>query len=118
MNVRSITASFQLLPSEHARRPCQAFGLHGKYLRENQNSCLIRCLPRLRCQTETSMSRPSQTESTYVQTVPDGSCLCPDFRAFARLSCVYVQTFVRSPDFRSSILHKFPLIKRAKSSLR
>ena len=39
--------------------------------------------------------------SKYVQTVPDGSCLCPDFRAFARLSCVHVQTFVRSPDFRA-----------------
>ena len=24
------------------------------------------------------MSRPSQTESAYVQTVPDGRCLCPD----------------------------------------
>ena len=68
------------------------------------------------------MSRPSQTESTYVQTVPDGKCLCPDFRAFmsrlsfvhqtvarsfpefrafTRLSCVHVQTFVRSPDFRA-----------------
>ena len=58
-------------------------------------------LPRLRCQTEASMSRPSQTESTYVQTVPDESCLCPDFRALARLSRVHVQTFLRScPDFR------------------
>ena len=58
--------------------------------------------PRLRCQTEASMSRPSQTESTYVQTVPDGKCLCQDFRAFIRLSCVHVQTFVRScPDFRA-----------------
>ena len=26
---------------------------------------------------------------------------CPDFRAFTRLSCVHVQTFVRSPDFRA-----------------
>ena len=68
----------------------------------------------------------SQTESRYVQTVPDGKCLCPDrprrkvpmsrlscvhqtfvrscsdFRAFTRLSCVHVQTFVRScPDFRA-----------------
>ena len=25
------------------------------------------------------MSRPSQTESVYVQTLPDGKCLCPDF---------------------------------------
>ena len=47
------------------------------------------------------MSRPSQTESAYVQTVPDGKCLCPDFRAFTRPSCVHVQTFVRSPDFRA-----------------
>ena len=61
------------------------------------------------------MSRPSQTESTYVQTVPDGRRLCPDFRAFmSRLSCVHqtfvrscpefrvnVQTFMRSPDFRA-----------------
>ena len=65
----------------------------------------------------------SQTESRYVQTVPDGKCLCPDrprrkvpmsrlscvhqtfvrscpdFRAFTRLLCVHVQTFVRSPDY-------------------
>ena len=48
------------------------------------------------------MSRPSQTESAYVQTLPDGKCLCPDYRAFkifrafivrsilpmSRLSCV------------------------------
>ena len=65
------------------------------------------------------MSRPSQTESAYVQTFvrsPDfrafmsrPSCVhqtfvrsCPDFRAFTRLSCVHVQTFVRScPDFRA-----------------
>ena len=47
------------------------------------------------------MSRPSQTEGAYVQTVPDGKCLCPDFRAFTRPSCVHVQTFVRSPDFRA-----------------
>ena len=64
------------------------------------------------------MSRPSQTESAYVQTFvrsPDFrafmfrlSCVhqtfvrsCPDFRAFTRLSCVHVQTFVRSPDFRA-----------------
>ena len=65
------------------------------------------------------MSRPSQTESAYVQTFvrsPDLrafmsrlSCVhqtfvrsCPDFRAFTRLSCVHVQTFVRScPDFRA-----------------
>ena len=75
-----------------------------------------KCFPRLR----------SQTESRYVQTVPDGKCLCPDrprrkvpmsrlscvhqtfvrscpdFRAFTRLSCVHVQTFVSScPDFRA-----------------
>ena len=74
-----------------------------------------KCFPRLR----------SQTESRYVQTVPDGKCLCPDrprrkvpmsrlscvhqtfvrscpdLRAFTRLSCVHVQTFVRSPDFRA-----------------
>ena len=32
----------------------------------------------------------------------DGKCLSSDFRAFTRLSCVYVQTFVRScPDFRA-----------------
>ena len=56
---------------------------------------------KLRSQTEASMSRPSQVESTYVQTVTDGSCLCPEFRAFTRLSCVNVQTFVRSSDFRA-----------------
>ena len=43
------------------------------------------------------MSRPSQTEVAYVQTFVRS----PDFRAFmSRLSCVH-QTFVRScPDFR------------------
>ena len=45
------------------------------------------------------MSRPSQTESAYVQTVPEEKCLCPDFRTFTRLSCVHDQTFVRSPDY-------------------
>ena len=40
-------------------------------------------VPRLRC----------QTESRYVQTVPDGKCLCPDYRAF---KIAYVQTIVRS----------------------
>ena len=58
------------------------------------------------------MSRPSQTESVYVQTLPDGKCLCPDFRAFkifrafivrskvlmSRLSCV--QNCL-CPDFRA-----------------
>ena len=44
------------------------------------------------------MSRPSQTESAYVQTFVRS---CPDFRAFTRLSCVHIQTFVRSPDFRA-----------------
>ena len=47
----------------------------------------------------------SQTESRYVQTVPDGKCLCPDRPRqkvpMSRLSCVH-QTFVRScPDFRA-----------------
>ena len=66
----------------------------------------------------------SQTESRYVQIVPDKKCLCPDrprrkvcmstlscvhqtfvgsfpdFCAITRLSCVHVQTSVRSPDFR------------------
>ena len=76
------------------------------------------------------MSRPSQTEIAYVQTVPDGKCLCPDrprqkvpkfrlscvqnfwcvLRAFevdnfrpkaymSRLSCVHIQTIVRSSVF-------------------
>ena len=50
-----------------------------------------------------SMSRPSQTESAYVQTIVRSkffvrsSCVqkssCPDFRAF---KIAYVQTFVRS----------------------
>ena len=57
------------------------------------------------------MSRPSQTESAYVQTVPDGKCLCPDFRAFARLSCVH-QTFVRScPDFRA-FMSRFSCVRQ------
>ena len=71
------------------------------FAQRHKDSKVYLCNPRLRCQTEASMSRPSQTESTYVQTVSGGSCLCPDFRAFARLSCVHVQNFVRSPDFRA-----------------
>ena len=65
------------------------------------------------------MSRPSQTQSAYVQTVPDGKWICPDFRAFqifraffvrsktnmsrpSQTETVYVQTFVRScPDNRA-----------------
>ena len=71
-----------------------------------------RRIPKLRC----------QTESRYVQTVPDGmylcpdrhrrkvpmsklSCVhqtfvrsCPDFCAFTRLSCIHIQSFVRSSD--------------------
>ena len=46
-------------------------------------------LPRLRC-------------PPYVQTVPKGKCQCPDFRAFARVWCFHVQTFLRScTDFRA-----------------
>ena len=87
---------------------------HGGY-GQVQPEIHIQLAPRLR----------SQTESRYVQTVPDGKCLCPDrprrkvpmsrlscvhqtfvrscpdFRAFTRLLCVHVQTFVRSPDFRA-----------------
>ena len=65
------------------------------------------------------MSRPSQTQSAYVQTVPDGKLICPDYRAFktfraffvrskanmsrpSQTETVYVQTFVRScPDHRA-----------------
>ena len=43
--------------------------------------------------------------SKYVQTVPDGKYLCPDRPRrklpIVRLSCVHVQNFVRSPDFRA-----------------
>ena len=46
------------------------------------------------------MSRPSQTESAYVQTFVRS---CSDCRAFTRFSCVHVQTFVRSPEFRAII---------------
>ena len=49
-------------------------------------------IPKLRSQTEASMSRPSQTESANVQTFVRS----PDFRAFlSRLLCVH-KTFVRS----------------------
>ena len=64
-------------------------------------------VPRLRSQREGSISRPSLTESAYVQTVPDGRCLCPDFRAFTRILCVHCQTFVRSPDFRAFMSRLF-----------
>ena len=74
------------------------------------------------CQTETGMSRPSQREKSYVQTIvrlPDfrafmTKILCvhqtldhlPDFHSFMSrnfyvLLCVHVQIFERSPDFRA-----------------
>ena len=64
-------------------------------------------------------SRPSQTQSAYIQTVPDGKRICPDYRAFktfraffvrskanlyrpSQTEAVYVQTFVCScPDHRA-----------------
>ena len=49
------------------------------------------------------MSRPSQTESAYVQTILNGKCLCADILAFTRLSYVDVQPFMRSPNFRAFI---------------
>ena len=72
-----------------------------------------------RSRRKVPMSRPSQTQSAYVQTVPDGKWICPDFRAFqifraffvrsktnmsrpSQTETVYVQTFVRScPDHRA-----------------
>ena len=60
------------------------------------------------------MSRPSQTESAYTQTVQDGKCLYPDRPRrkvpMSKLSCVH-QTVVRScPDFpalrRNSCIHQ------------
>ena len=56
------------------------------------------------------MSRPSQTESVYVQTLPDGKCLCPDFRAFKIL---YDQTLVRSKlkFVRSFLRSKTPMFR-------
>ena len=52
------------------------------------------------------MSIPSQVESAFVQTVPGGKSPCPEFpafisriRAFSRLLCVQVQTFVLATDF-------------------
>ena len=47
-------------------------------------------------------SKYAQKESSYLQTIPDGKCLSPEFRAFmSRLSCLHVQTFLCScSDFR------------------
>ena len=45
-------------------------------------------------------SRPSKTESVYVQALPDRKCLCPDFRAF---KIAYVQTIVRSKSHMSRL---------------
>ena len=49
-----------------------------------------------KCQTEASMPRHSQRESAYVHTASNGKCLCPDFRASTRLSCIRAQTFIYS----------------------
>ena len=35
------------------------------------------------------MSKPSQTKNVYVQTLPDGKCLCPDFRAI-KIFCAFI----------------------------
>ena len=82
--------------------------------------CTNVILPRLRPKVD--MSRQVQTESAYVQTVPDSKCLCPDRPRrkvhMSRLSCVqnfscvlrafedkYVQTIPDRnsicPDFRA-----------------
>ena len=45
------------------------------------------------------MSRQVQTESAYVQTVPDSKCLCPDR---PQTESGYVQIFVRSKFFERS----------------
>ena len=60
------------------------------------------------------MSRPSQTQSAYVQTIPDGKCLCPDRPRLkvpmsrpSQTESGYVQTIVSSKLFvRSSCVRK------------
>ena len=42
----------------------------------------------------------SQTESRYIQTIPDRKRLCREFCAFTRILC-FQRTFVRSPEFRA-----------------
>ena len=56
-----------------------------------------RNLPKLRSQSEASMSRRSQTENVYAQTVLVENFLGPYFCAFVRFSCVHVQAFELSP---------------------
>ena len=75
-------------------------------IRENFGSSYNR-LPRLRC----------QTESRYVQTVPDGKCLCPDPPRrkvpMSRLSCVQkfscVHRAFKSPHVQTFVRSKFPM---------
>ena len=60
-------------------------------------------IPRLRCQTQSRyvqtapirkvlMSKPSQVENAYVQTVPDWKCICTDHRAF-KINCAIFRAF-------------------------
>ena len=96
-----------------------------------------KCLWSDRPRRKAPMTRPSQTESAYDQTVPDRKCLCPDYRAFktfsaffvhsksnmpdpprpkaymSRLSCVHVQTIVRSSVFPDRVILNARLPLRA-----
>ena len=72
-----------------------------------ENFTVLWRLPRLRC----------QTESRYVQTVPDGKCLCPDPPKrkvpMSRLSCVQnfscVHRAFKSPHFQTFVRSKLPM---------
>ena len=52
------------------------------------------------------MSRPSQTQSAYVQTVPDGKWRCPDYRAF-KIFRAFEDKFVQTIPDRNSICPDF-----------
>ena len=58
------------------------------------------------------MSRPSQMESVYVQNLPDGKCLCPDFRAFKIFRAFIVRSKLPMSDFRAfKILYDQTLVR-------
>ena len=67
---------------------------------------LVMCNPGWGARPKVDMSRQDQTESAYVQTVPDSKCLCPDRPRLkvpmsrpSHTESGYVQTIVRSKLF-------------------
>ena len=70
--------------------PSRTVGYSGRTTRSEQKESLNFAIEAPSCLITDGFQRMiipclrSQTEIWYAQTVPDGKCLCPDFRAFTR----------------------------------